>query len=148
MKIVQKLIMFSLIPFFMNACATSQQGTTQLFSVVSSPPGAKVKTSHGYSCSDTPCQITVPRNKSFEVIISKPGFTTKKIAVGVVPSGAGAIGVVGSALVGGAVTAGYDLYKGGVFELSKKTVNVKFENMSAMVLEEVRSISNMDLYVN
>ena len=62
------------------------------------------------------------------------------------PSGPGTLGVVGSAIVGGAVTAGYDLYRGGVFELSESEVQIKLENMSSMVLEEVRAISNMDLY--
>ena len=146
MKKINNALFFLFIPVFLFACATSQQGTTQLFSIISSPSAATVKTSHGFSCPSTPCKIRVPRNKSFEVVVSKPGFTTEKVSVGVVPSGPGTLGVVGSAIVGGAVTAGYDLYRGGVFELSESEVQIKLENMSSMVLEEVRAISNMDLY--
>ena len=50
-----KLLVFILSLSFIVSCATSQQGTEQLVSFSSTPSGAAVKTSHGFSCSITPC---------------------------------------------------------------------------------------------
>ena len=142
---IKKLIFISSL-FFIFSCATSQQGTEQMVSFSSIPNGATVKTSHGFSCSLTPCKIKLPRNKSFKATISKPGFTTEVVKVDSLPSGAGAVGAVGSALIGGVLVTGYDVYKGGVFELSPNEVSVKLQSTTAMVLEEIRTISNMDLF--
>jgi len=144
---VKKTIFISSL-FFIFSCATSQQGTEQMVSFSSIPNGATVKTSHGFSCSITPCKIKLPRNKSFKATISKPGFTTEVVKVDSLPSGAGAVGAVGSALIGGVLVTGYDVYKGGVFELSPNEVSVKLKSTTAMVLEEIRTISNMDLFKN
>ena len=144
---VKKIIFISSL-FFIFSCATSQQGTEQMVSFSSIPNGATVKTSHGFSCSITPCKIKLPRNKSFKATISKPGFTTEVVKVDSLPSGAGAVGAVGSALIGGVLVTGYDVYKGGVFELSPNEVSVKLQSTNAMVLEEIRTISNMDLFKN
>ena len=144
---VKKIIFISSL-FFIFSCATSQQGTEQMVIFSSIPNGATVKTSHGFSCSITPCKIKLPRNKSFKATISKPGFTTEVVKVDSLPSGAGAVGAVGSALIGGVLVTGYDVYKGGVFELSPNEVSVKLKSTTAMVLEEIRTISNMDLFKN
>ena len=143
-----KKIIFTSSLFFIFSCATSQQGTEQMVSFSSIPNGATVKTSHGFSCSITPCKIKLPRNKSFKATISKPGFTTEVVKVDSLPSGAGAVGAVGSALIGGVLVTGYDVYKGGVFELSPNEVSVKLQSTTAMVLEEIRTISNLDLFKN
>ena len=144
---IKKIIFISSL-FFIFSCATSQQGTEQMVIFSSIPNGATVKTSHGFSCSITPCKIKLPRNKSFKATISKPGFTTEVVKVDSLPSGAGAVGAVGSALIGGVLVTGYDVYKGGVFELSPNEVSVKLQSTTAMVLEEIRTISNMDLFKN
>ena len=144
---IKKIIFISSL-FFIFSCATSQQGTEQMVSFSSIPNGATVKTSHGFSCSITPCKIKLPRNKSFKATISKPGFTTEVVKVDSLPSGAGAVGAVGSALIGGVLVTGYDVYKGGIFELSPNEVSVKLQSTTAMVLEEIRTISNMDLFKN
>ena len=148
MKNKIKILIFILILPLSQNCATSQQGTEQVVRFTSIPSGASVKTSHGFSCSITPCKIKLPRNKSFEATISKPGFTTESVKVNSVPSGAGAVGALGSALIGGVIATGYDVYRGGVYELSPNEVSVKMQSTTAMVLEEIRGISNMDLFSN
>ena len=148
MKNKIKILIFLLILPLSQNCATSQQGTKQVVRFTSIPSGASVKTSHGFSCSITPCKIKLPRNKSFEATISKPGFTTESVKVNSVPSGAGAVGALGSALIGGVLATGYDVYKGGVYELSPNEVRVKMQSTTAMVLEEIRGISNMDFFSN
>lgn len=148
MKIKIKILTCISSIFFVLSCATSQQGTEQIVRFSSTPTGASVKTSHGFSCSITPCRIKLPRNKSFEASISKPGFTTETVKVNSIPSGPGAVGALGSALIGGVLVTGYDIYKGGIYELSPNEISVKMKSTTAMVLEEIRGISNMDLFNN
>ena len=143
-----KIFLFTFVLIFLQSCATSQLGTEQVLTFKSMPSGATVRTNHGYSCAITPCKIKLPRNKSFEVTISKPGFTTENLKVNSTPSAAGAVGVAGSALIGGVIASGYDVYKGGVFELTPNEVNVKMQSTTAMVLEEIRTISNMNFFEN
>ena len=64
-----------------SACATASQGTNQKITVRSDPQNAEVITSHGYGCDETPCSFYVPRNSSFELKVSKPGFSTKTVKV-------------------------------------------------------------------
>ena len=53
------------------------------------------------------------------------------------PSGAGAVGAVGSALIGGVLVTGYDVYKGGIFELSPNEVSVKLQSTTAIFLRKL-----------
>ena len=131
-----------------SACATASQGTNQKITVRSEPQNAEVITSHGYGCDETPCSFYVPRNSSFELKVSKPGFSTKTVKVKTILSGVGAAKSLGSVILGGVVAGGYDVYKGAVLEISPNEVTVKLENMSALLFEEVRLFSNMKLFEN
>ena len=130
----------------LSACATASQGTRQKISVNSSPKNAEVVTSHGYGCDETPCSFYVPRNSSFDMRVSKPGFSTKTVRIKTVLSSVGTAKSLGSVVLGGVIAGGYDVYKGAVLELSPNSVNVELENMSALLFEEVRLFSNMQLF--
>ena len=132
----------------LSACATASQGTKQKITVNSSPKNAEVLTSHGYGCNETPCSFYVPRNSSFEMRVSKPGFSTQTVKIKTMISSVGTAKSLGSVVLGGVIAGGYDVYKGAVLELSPSSVNVELENMSALLFEEVRLFSNMDLYGN
>ena len=129
-----------------SACATASQGTNQKITVKSDPQNAEVITSHGYGCDETPCSFYVPRNRSFEMKISKPGFSTNTVKVDTVISSIGAAKSLGSVVLGGVIAGGYDVYKGAILELSPNEVNIELENMSALLFEEVRLFSNMNLF--
>ena len=132
----------------LSACATASQGTKQKITVNSSPQNAEVITSHGYGCDETPCSFYVPRNSSFEMKVSKPGFSTKTVKIKTILSSVGTAKSLGSVVLGGVIAGGYDVYKGAVLELSPNSVNVELENMSALLFEEVRLFSNMELFQN
>ena len=132
----------------LSACATASQGTKQKITVNSSPQNAEVITSHGYGCDETPCSFYVPRNSSFEMKVSKPGFSTKTVKIKTIMSSVGTAKSLGSVVLGGVIAGGYDVYKGAVLELSPNSINVELENMSALLFEEVRLFSNMDLFQN
>ena len=131
-----------------SACATASQGTKQKITVYSNPENAEVITSHGYGCDETPCSFYVPRNANFEIEVSKPGFSTKRVKIGTILSSVGTAKSVGSVILGGVVAGGYDIYNGAVLELSPDVVNVELENLSALLFEEVRLVSNMKLFGN
>ena len=138
-----------LIPLVvLSACATASQGTKQKITVHSNPENAEVITSHGYGCDETPCSFYVPRNASFEIQVSKPGFSTKTARVKPILSNVGTAKSLGSVLLGGVIAGGYDVYKGAVLELEPNHVEVELENMSALLHEEIRLVSNMDLFKN
>ena len=132
----------------LSACATASQGTKQKITVSSSPQNAEVITSHGYGCDETPCTFYVPRNKSFELRVSKPGFSTKLVKIKPILSSVGAAKSLGSIVLGGVVSGGYDVYNGAILELSPNKVSVELENMSALLFEEIRLFSNMELFTD
>ena len=147
-NIVSKILALIIIASVISACATASQGTKQKVTVSSIPQNAQVITSHGYGCDETPCSFDVPRNTSFELKVSKPGFSTKVVKIKPVLSSVGAAQSLGSVVLGGVVAGGYDIYNGAVLELSPNKVNVELENMSALLFEEVRLFSNLNLFEN
>ena len=80
--------------------------------------------------------------------ISKPGFSTKKVKVKTMLSSVGTARSLGSVVLGGVIAGGYDVYNGAILELSPNNVSVELENMSALLFEEVRLFSNLDLFEN
>ena len=56
--------------------------------------------------------------------------------------------LLGSVVLGGVIAGGYDVYNGAILELSPNNVSVELENMSALLFEEVRLFSNLDLFEN
>ena len=146
-KCKNKMNAILLVSFLvLSACATASQGTKQKITVNSVPNNAEVTTSHGFGCDSTPCNFYVPRNKSFNLKVSKPGFSTKEVIIKPMLSGVGTAQSLGSIVLGGVIAGGYDVYNGAVLELSPNKVDVKLENMSALLFEEVRLVSNMNLF--
>ena len=145
LKILRRSLGILLIGF-LASCATSSQSKNQKITVISNPQNAIAMTSHGFGCDSTPCTFYVPRNKAFSLKVTKPGFTTEKVEIKPMLSGLGAAKGVGSVVLGGIIAGGYDVYTGAILELSPNTINVKLDNMSAMLHEEVRLVSNMDLF--
>ena len=129
-----------------SACATASQGTNQKITIKSDPKNAEVVTSHGYGCDETPCSFYVPRNSSFEVRVSKPGFSTKTVKVNTVLSSIGTAKSLGSVVLGGVIAGGYDVYKGSVLELSPSEVSVELGGRRAIQKKKDRLFSNIDLF--
>jgi hypothetical protein len=110
-------------------CATITRGTTESFTVNSTPPGAQVRTSTGFSCQSTPCTFKMQRKEGFLVTVTKDGYrpSETKIKSGVA-SGGGA-GFLGNALVGGAVGAVVDISSGAMNDLKPNPVSAMLEPM-------------------
>lgn len=101
-----------------SGCATLTRGTTQQFTVDSTPAGAAVKTSHGFTCPATPCTFSLPRKEAFTVTVSKDGHETQTVPVKSDLAGGGAAGMAGNILLGGLIGVGVDASSGALNDLS------------------------------
>ena len=88
-----------------RSCATITRGSSQQFSITSQPSGATAKRSTGQLCT-TPCTLfDIKRKNAFDVTFSKEGYQDKIAKVVSVQAGAGTVGFVGNAMVGGPIGA-------------------------------------------
>jgi hypothetical protein len=108
----------------LSGCATITRGTTQDFSVTSTPPGAAVKTSTGFECAATPCTFKMPRKNPFTVEIKLEGYQTETVNVESKVAGSGAAGMAGNVLVGGLIGIGVDATSGATKDLVPNPVTV------------------------
>lgn len=113
------------------ACATITRGTTDSWSVNSTPSGAAVKTSTGFACDQTPCTFRMPRKSEFDVTVAKAGFKEWRGHVGTRMAGGGGAGFVGNAILGGVIGAGVDVASGAMLNLSPNPLNVVLEKDDA-----------------
>jgi hypothetical protein len=111
----------------LSACATVTRGTTTTFNVVSTPPGASVKTSTGFSCDATPCGFKVPRKNEFDVTIAKVGYAPKVLHVRSAIAGGGAAGMAGNILLGGVIGMAVDGTNGSMNDLTPNPMTVTLD---------------------
>lgn len=100
------------------ACATITRGSSQEFTVESTPPGARVSTSNGFQCEATPCTFRMPRKDAFRATVSKEGYVTQDHEITSGISGGGAAGMAGNVIFGGVIGAVVDGTSGAMNDLS------------------------------
>lgn len=106
------------------ACATITRGTTQQFVVETTPSGAAVRTSAGFTCPSTPCTFSLPRKESFTVTASKAGYVTQTAEVTSGVAGGGAAGMAGNILLGGFIGIGVDATSGALNDLTPNPLQI------------------------
>lgn len=111
----------------LTACATMTRGTTQEFKVESTPPGASVTTSNGFTCPSTPCTFRMARKSGFTVTIAKDGYVEQTHPVESSMSGGGGAALAGNLLVGGIIGAGVDASSGALNDLRPNPLIVTLE---------------------
>ena len=109
---------------WLTGCATVTRGTTTQLQVASTPPGASVKTSTGFTCAPTPCKLKVPRKSGFGVTVAKAGYAPQTVQVHTAVHGGGAAGFVGNAVLGGLVGMAVDGSDGAMNDLVPNPVSV------------------------
>jgi hypothetical protein len=107
------------------ACATVTRGTSQNFSVESTPPGARVTTSTGFECAATPCSFRMPRKPGFTATVSMDGYVTQEIRVDSRMAGSGAAGAAGNILIGGPIGLVVDGTSGAMNDLTPNPLVVE-----------------------
>lgn len=110
-----------------TACATVTRGTSQDFTVQSTPPGARVTTSNGFECEATPCTFRMPRKPGFTATISMPGYATQEIQIDSRIGGGGAAGAAGNILIGGGIGLVVDGTSGAMNDLTPNPLVVELQ---------------------
>lgn len=106
------------------ACATVTRGSTQSFTVQSTPPGARVSTSNGFECAATPCTFRMARKDPFRVTVSMDGYEPQTVDVTSSVSGAGGSAMAGNILVGGIIGGVIDANSGAMNDLKPNPLMV------------------------
>jgi hypothetical protein len=107
------------------ACATVTRGTSQNFTVESTPPGARVSTSTGFECDATPCSFRMPRKPGFTATVSMDGYVTQEITIDSKIGGGGAAGMAGNILIGGVIGGAVDATSGAMNDLTPNPLVVE-----------------------
>lgn len=111
----------------LSGCATVTRGSKDVLEIKTTPAGAQVQTSNGFSCSSTPCAIKMPRRSEFVVDITRPGCKPMDVNVTHKTADGGAAGVAGNVLVGGIIGLGVDAATGASQDLVPNPVEVTLE---------------------
>lgn len=119
-----RLATLALSGLSMSACATVTRGTSETFEIQSTPPGAAVQTSNGFSCLATPCSFKMPRKPGFTATLTLPGYVTQTVSVESRMSGGGGAALAGNVLVGGLIGAGVDASSGALNDLTPNPLAV------------------------
>lgn len=109
------------------ACATVTRGSSQEFTVQSTPPGARVRTSNGFECAATPCTFRMQRKTAFTATFEMDGYVTETRQVESKMAGAGAAGMAGNILVGGIVGGVIDASSGAMNDLTPNPLLVEMQ---------------------
>jgi hypothetical protein len=108
-------------------CATVTRGTSDTWTVNTTPSGAAIKTSNQFACDATPCTFKMKRKSEFDVTISKPGYKTWTGHITHHIAGAGGAGMAGNVLLGGIIGVGVDASSGAMMDLIPNPLNVTLE---------------------
>ena len=100
------------------ACATITRGSSQEFTVESTPPGARVSTSNGFQCDATPCTFRMPRKDEFRATVSMEGYVSQEHDIQSGISGGGAAGLAGNVIFGGIIGGVVDASSGAMNDLT------------------------------
>lgn len=120
----------------LSACATITRGSSQKFTIESSPTAADAKLSTGQTCV-TPCTLTLKRKSKFKVTVSKEGYQSQEREVHGKLKGGGAAGVAGNAIFGGLIGAGVDAASGAALSLDPNPLKVTLVPETAPVTAAV-----------
>jgi hypothetical protein len=112
-----RALMLAGLALSLPACATITRGSSQQFTVESTPPGAQASTSNGFQCAATPCTFRMPRKDGFRITISKPGYVSQTHTITSSISGAGGTAMAGNILVGGLIGGTIDANSGAMKDL-------------------------------
>lgn len=113
-----RAVALAAVAITLPACATITRGSSQDFTVESTPPGARVSTSNGFQCDSTPCTFRMPRKNGFRVTVSREGYVSQEVEVTSGVSGGGAAGMAGNVVFGGVIGAVVDGTSGAMKDLS------------------------------
>ena len=126
-SLAAKAIALTGLSLTLPACSTLMRGTTQPFTIESSPPSARASTSNGFTCDSTPCTLRLPRKDGFTVNVSKEGYVSEVRAVNSSISTEGTWTLFGNILFGGLIGVIVDVSTGSANDLTPNPLVVTLQ---------------------
>ena len=117
---------FILASILVTSCATISRSQFDGFVINANVSNVSIDTSHGYSCT-TPCAMNLPRNFSFTVTATKPGYCKVEARVGSSTTSEGSLAMAGNVIAGGVVGAIVDSKRGSTKSLFPNPLNIIME---------------------
>ncbi|MBP1847998.1 hypothetical protein J2046_006283 [Rhizobium petrolearium] len=124
-----KIATFAALAAAVSSCGSISRGTSESVVISALPNDAKVTTSMGHSCPQSPCTIKVERKAEFTVFAEKEGYKSGRVDVKTKVSDGGVAGFAGNILVGGIIGMGVDAATGAALD--------HYPNPAYVVLEPV-----------
>ncbi len=134
-----KYLLIAAAAVSLSACTTITRGTNDTWVVETTPAGASVSTSNGYSCQSTPCAIKMPRRSEFVATVERDGYETVQVNVTHQVSGAGGAGMAGNVLVGGLIGVAVDAGTGAMNDLVPNPVVLTLVPIGGAAASDVAS---------
>ena len=126
----------------LGACATVTRGSSEAWTVETTPGGAAVATTTGFKCDATPCTFKMKRKKEFDVTITKAGYKPYTASVTNQIGGKGGAALAGNVLVGGLIGLGVDAATGASKDLTPNPLKVTLEPEDAKVATTATAPAN------
>jgi hypothetical protein len=114
-----------LIPLLFFNCASLIHGNKQIIPVSSNPTGAQI-TVNGNLYYNTPCELTLERDKPYIVTLTLDGYQTEQVQIEKGFSIWFFIGIIPGAIIPGPVI---DLVSGSAYNLSPEAVTVTLKKL-------------------
>lgn len=108
------------------SCASITRGSSESFTINSTPQAATVELSTGQS-GETPATFKVPRKGTIFGTISKSGYKKRSFSVPSSISGAGGTAMAGNLIFGGLIGAAIDAGSGAMHEHTPNPLNLTLE---------------------
>jgi hypothetical protein len=107
------------------ACNTVTRGTEEPVTITASPATARIWTSLGHSCPQSPCTVTVNRRTEFTAHASARGYRPGSVLVTSKLTDKAAPGVIGNAILpGGSVGLVLDAANGAMMDHSPNPAHI------------------------
>ena len=123
----------------LSACATITRGSSQKFSVDTTPTQAAVKLSTGQTCV-SPCQLNLKRKHGFTVTASKQGYENSSAIVDSRIRGGGVAGGAGNIIAGGLIGIAVDASSGAMNDLTPNPLHLNLKPVAVAAAPDAAPI--------
>ena len=124
----------------LSACATVTRGTSQKYSIDTTPTAASVSLSTGQTCV-SPCNLKLKRKTGFVVKANKDGYQEASAVVDSRIRGGGVAGGAGNIIAGGLIGIAVDASSGAMNDLTPNPLHLTLKPTEAPATAEVAPVA-------
>jgi len=135
---MRKMLTVAAATVALAGCGTVTRGENEKVAIQVQPSNARVTTDIGMRCTG-PCVLKVPRNKTFTVTASAPGYAPASVAVGTKVSPEGGLAFMGNAVSAGVIGAIIDAGSGAMKDHYPNPVVLALQPVPAAAARQSRA---------